>query len=52
MTISLLSDLQEGEMVLDVLLVFQDVGFKVHEGTSVRFGAQRGLRQNVLWDTL
>lgn len=46
------SDLQEGEVILDVLFVLQDVGFKVHEGTSVRFGPERGLSQDVLRDPL
>lgn len=37
------SDLQEGEVILDVLFVLQDVGFKVHEAASVRLGPERGL---------
>lgn len=47
-----MSDLQEGEMVLNVLFVFKDEGFKVHEGTNVCFGAQRGLGEDVLWNPL
>lgn len=46
----MLFDLQEGEMVLDVLFIFQDVSFKVHECTRVRFGSQRRFGQNILWD--
>lgn len=46
------SDLQEAEVILDVLFVLQDVGFKVHEGAGVRLGPERGLGQDVLRNPL
>ena len=46
------SDLQEGEVILDVLFVLQDVSLEVHEGACISLGAQRGLGQHVLGDTL